>query len=82
MLSQLAVLSPSTVLPLLASRFRAALATATATHTLAAAVTAMALAVRPLLAAGQAVRAAEGEEAEEAPQVGVWEVVGGLGLGR
>lgn len=50
-LSQLAVMAPSATLPLVVQRFRDALQTATATHQLASAITAMAMCVRPMLLA-------------------------------
>ena len=51
-LAQLAYLIPHLVLPLVLSRFRAALDTSTATHQLAAAITALALCVRPWMLTG------------------------------
>ncbi|KAG2431096.1 hypothetical protein HXX76_009627 [Chlamydomonas incerta] len=53
-LSQLAVVAPRRVLPLALERFRAAVATETATHQLVAATATLALCARPLLLAGYA----------------------------
>lgn len=65
-LGQLAYTAPDTVLPLVMSRFRSALATATATHQLAAAISSLAYCVRPMLVSGW-----PGPDAEESgPQVG------------
>ncbi|EFJ46867.1 hypothetical protein VOLCADRAFT_92605 [Volvox carteri f. nagariensis] len=69
-LSQLALVAPGRVLPLVLERFRTALATATATHQLVAATTTLALCVRPLLLAGWAAGGeSEGEERETAAQL-------------
>ncbi|GIL93200.1 hypothetical protein Vretifemale_20642, partial [Volvox reticuliferus] len=67
-LSQLALVAPDRVLPLVLERFRTAIATATATHQLVAATATLALCVRPMLLTGWTA-GGEGEERETAPQL-------------
>ncbi|GFR44372.1 hypothetical protein Agub_g5522, partial [Astrephomene gubernaculifera] len=82
-LSRLALLSPARVLPLVLSRFRTALASATAPHQLAAATSTLALCVRPLLLAWNRCCGAEGGGGggEGAGGGGMYGGGGGSGIG-